>query len=66
MLRDHPVFPWLEPPADPGAVTVLDAAAGSPEELGAVVRRWAASVWEAWAENHGAIRERTAAELAGR
>lgn len=66
MLRDHPVFPWLEPPADPGCMTVLDAAAAARDELDAAVRRWAASVWEAWAQHHGAIRERTAAELARR
>jgi hypothetical protein len=66
MLRDHPVFSWLQPPADPGSITVLDATAADAEELGAVVRRWATSVWEAWAEQHGAIRERTVAELAGR
>ena len=66
MLRDDPVFPWLAPPADPGSVTVRDATAASADELGAVVRRWAAAVWEAWAAHHGAIRERTAAELARR
>lgn len=66
MLRDHPSFPWLEPPADLGSTTVLDASAATGNELPVVVRRWAASVWEAWAEHHGAVRERTAAELAGR
>lgn len=65
MLRDDPVFRWLEPPTDPGPVTVLDAAAAG-LDLGAVVERWAASVWAAWSAHHGAIRERTAAELAGR
>jgi Family of unknown function (DUF5946) len=65
MLRDDPVFRWLEPPADPGPVTILDAAAAG-DDLRAVVERWAASVWEAWAAHHGAIRQRTAAELAGR
>lgn len=66
MLRDHPVFPWLRPPAHPGSVTVLDATAAGAEELGSVVRQWTETVWEAWAEHHVAIRERTAAELAGR
>jgi hypothetical protein len=66
MLSDDPVFRWLEPPADPGTVTVLDATAASADELGVVVRRWAVSVWQAWAGHHGAIRERTAAELARR
>jgi hypothetical protein len=66
MLRDHPVFPWLDPPTERGATTVIDAAAAAPDELGDVVRRWAASVWAAWAAHHVAIRERTGAELAGR
>lgn len=66
MLRDDPVFPWLLPPADPVSFTVLDATAASADELAAVVRRWATAVWEAWAAHHGAIRERTAAELARR
>ncbi len=66
MLRDDPVFRWLAPPADLGAITALDAAAAPAEELGGVVRRWAASVWAAWAAHHAAIRERTAGELAGR
>jgi len=48
------------------SVTVRDATEASADELGAVVRRWAAAVLEAWAAHHGAIRERTAAELARR
>jgi hypothetical protein len=38
----------------------------SADELGAGVGRWATAVWEAWPAHHGAIRERTAAELARR
>jgi hypothetical protein len=64
MLRDHPDFAWLAPPADPGSITVLDAAAAATDELGAVVRRWAQVVWESWSTHHPAIRARTAAELA--
>lgn len=66
MLRDDPVFPWLAPPGEPGAVTVLDVAAATAEDVGAVVRRWAGAVWEAWAPHHALIRQRTAAELARR
>jgi hypothetical protein len=43
---------------DPGAVTVLDVAAVSGDEVSAAVRRWAASVWAAWSAHHPAIRTR--------
>lgn len=60
LLRHDPVFAWLAPPPDPGAVTVLDvagSAGGGP--TAAAARRWAASVWVAWSAHHHAIRERT-------
>lgn len=57
LLRDDPVFPWLEPPADPGAVTVLDVAVASSAEA-AAVWHWAASVWAAWSAHRQAIRAR--------
>jgi hypothetical protein len=63
MLRGDPVFPWLDPPADPGAVTVLDAAAAGSAEIGPIVRRWAETVWDAWSAHHAAIRVRATAEL---
>ncbi len=59
LLRDDPVFPWLQPPADPGPITVLDVAAARGDEAPAAVRRWAQSVWRAWSAHHPAIRART-------
>jgi hypothetical protein len=59
LLRDDPVFAWLAPPADPGAVTILDVAGTVGEATAAAVRRWAASVWDAWSAHRAAIRDRT-------
>ncbi len=59
------VFDWLEPPASLGGLTVLDAlAATTTAEHVDLVRRWADSVWSAWAPHHARIRRR-AAELTG-
>src|SRR5688572_14539815 len=56
--KDRPVFPWLEPPASRGEVTVLDvlAARESAETHLAAVRRWAESVWLAWSAYHGEVK----------
>ncbi len=48
---------WLAPPADPGAVTVVDVAgARDATEHSALVRRWARCVWEAWSAHHETVR----------
>lgn len=53
----RPIYPWLAPPDDPGAVTVLDVvAAPDPAAAGAVVWQWAHGVWDAWAEHHDRAR----------
>jgi hypothetical protein len=57
LVRDDPVFAWLDPPVEPGPLTVLDVAAADPGDVGDVVRRWAASVWAAWSAHHAAVRE---------
>ncbi|GAB4109780.1 MAG: hypothetical protein Kow001_10190 [Acidobacteriota bacterium] len=50
-------FRWLEPPAPPASLTVLDVAgAGSLAEHEAAVRRWARSVWDSWAGHRETIR----------
>lgn len=50
-------FVWLDPPASPGDVTVLDVLdAGGVEEHMERVRDWAAAVWEAWAPHHETVR----------
>lgn len=38
-------------PAFRGDVTIDDVILAAPEDRGAVVHRWAASVWQAWAEH---------------
>jgi len=60
MGRPQPWWPVLEPPAVPAPVTVLDvlaagAAAGSPQEHVAAVRRWAVSVWASWEPRHADV-----------
>jgi CTP:molybdopterin cytidylyltransferase MocA len=56
-------WPWLDPPSG-YEMTVLDAlSASSGEEHADLVRRWAASVWEAWSEHHDRVREWAALAL---
>jgi hypothetical protein len=43
-------------PALRGDVTIDDVIAAAPEDRHAVVRRWAQSVWSAWAEHHALAR----------
>lgn len=58
-------FEWLEPPASLGPMTVLDVlATDTVDEHRAAVRRWAVSVWAAWAPHQAAVRTR-ADEMAG-
>jgi hypothetical protein len=53
----HRAYSWLEPPASPGVVTVLDVlAARDPAEHAARVERWARSVWDAWSAHHDTVR----------
>ena len=53
-------FWWLTPPASLGAITVREVhAANTPEEHGSVVRRWAETVWVAWAAHHDTVRRWT-------
>lgn len=48
--RHQHEFEWLEPPATLGEVTVVDVLrAATPDEHCALVRRWAESVYAAWA-----------------
>lgn len=51
-------FAHLEPPSNPGWLTVLDViGAIEPEDHTRRVRRWAASVWEAWRDHHETVRQ---------
>lgn len=50
-------FVPLPLPASLGVITVADVyAAAGPDEHREAVRRWAASVWQAWAPCHGVVR----------
>jgi Family of unknown function (DUF5946) len=50
-------FPWLEPPASLGELTVLDVhAAQGPAEHVEGVRAWAASAWNVWSQHHARVR----------
>jgi hypothetical protein len=50
-------FPWLEPPASLGEMTVLSVhAADDPEDHVRRVRAWAASVWNACSGYHPRVR----------
>jgi hypothetical protein len=53
-------WPRLEPPGQPAALTVLDVLRVSPgPERDAMIRQWAAAVWESWADRRDWIRETT-------
>ena len=54
-------FPHLEPPDDPGAMTVADVAgADSAEEHCRRVRAWGDAVWRAWESHHETARKSAA------
>ena len=57
LLVRNPLFGWLQPPGDLGAVTILDVLA-VPEATvpEATVLDWATVVWRAWSVHHAAIR----------
>jgi hypothetical protein len=49
----HAAYPWLEPPASMGALTVLNMrGAGDVLEYVARAERWARSAWSAWYAHH--------------
>ena len=52
--RRRQEWPRFDPPADRGAVTVADVLALAADAGGRneVLRRWAASVWAAWRDQH--------------
>ena len=55
-----------EVPRFRGTVTIADVVRAAPDEYAATVRRWAASVWEAWADHHALAREWIAAAISSR
>ncbi|MBA3689336.1 MAG: hypothetical protein H0W81_11000 [Chloroflexi bacterium] len=51
------IFPWLEPPASVGELTITQVhAAETPEADRTLVDRWARSAWEAWSAHHEQVR----------
>lgn len=60
-------YRWLEPPAERGAITVLDVhRARTPEEHARTCWEWARAVWRAWAPHHQQVRAWAAAAEARR
>lgn len=56
-------FPWLEPPASLGQLTVFDVLTAAAERDYGAVHRWAETVWAAWEPHRPAIRQRAAEYL---
>ena len=49
-------FAWLDPPPSPGALTIVDVhLVDDPAAYAEAVRRWARSVWQAWAPHHATV-----------
>ncbi|HWY78446.1 MAG TPA: DUF5946 family protein [Verrucomicrobiae bacterium] len=56
--RSYRQFPFLEPPASRGELTVASVvAAKTPREHAARARAWGRSVWDAWSAHHPWARE---------
>jgi hypothetical protein len=52
-----PHFRWLDPPASPGDITVMDIyQARGPDEHVQRVEGWARAVWNAWEPHHETVR----------
>jgi Family of unknown function (DUF5946) len=50
-------WPWFDPPAHRGSVTVADVLGVVPgSERDTAIMRWATSVWLAWEQQHPAVR----------
>lgn len=49
-------WPLLPAPESRGAVTVVDVAARSDEELAAAIHEWSSAVWHAWRPQHDTVR----------
>lgn len=50
-------WPWLEPPRSMGGLTVLHVAKRAGRDS-SVVDRWVRGAWEAWRNQHAAVRSR--------
>ncbi|MEO5951237.1 MAG: DUF5946 family protein [Chloroflexia bacterium] len=51
-------YVWLDPPANPGLVTVLDVYnAATPQQQAEQVEAWVHSVWSSWLAHHATFRK---------
>ncbi|HSZ60137.1 MAG TPA: DUF5946 family protein [Tepidisphaeraceae bacterium] len=56
--KEYRDFPYLAPPSEPGALTIVDVhGAAGPEDHAQRVRRYAQTVWQAWEIHHPWARE---------
>jgi len=56
--RDYRGFPYLAPPRQPGALTIMHVHdAVGPEDHVQRVRQYAKAVWDAWTEHHAWARQ---------
>jgi hypothetical protein len=57
LLAQPPGVRWLDPPRDPGAVTVADVGAAPSADAHLIrVDDWGRSVWGAWEAHHATVR----------
>jgi hypothetical protein len=66
IVRVRTEWPRLEPPPQPGKLTVMNVLRADTEEMkDAMIRLWSESVWESWEHRHAWVRETTARMLYG-
>ncbi len=57
MAGTRRAWPQFKLPAQRGSMSVADVVAAPPgRQRDAAIERWCACVWEAWSENHSAVR----------
>jgi Family of unknown function (DUF5946) len=64
LARSRRQWPKMQPPEERGAITVADVLSAQPgPKRDAMIRRWCASVWEAWTGSRSRIVELLRTEL---
>jgi hypothetical protein len=54
------VWPRLEPPGQPGLLTVMDVlCSGSDADKDRLIRKWMTAVWDSWGDQHDWVRTTT-------
>jgi Family of unknown function (DUF5946) len=54
-MTERPEFTWLDPPADRGALTVVDLA--DADAYAEAAWAWGRDVWAAWSPHHRTVRD---------